>query len=223
MNDHFRDTVFGQVVRLFSRNRLLKFPDELDPTLWKQCVQKDTTAASSTFEEHDGLARSKDHTTADRSDGGEKGQQHGTDLTSTSDSGDTQALYQGNPSHEKTKVVCLVDWYGPDDQEVSYPTIAISVLTMLTHAEESAELVGETQGVDNLSDMHPELWDLYWQLHLHAWRAKYHGRIRRQRDCDNTGSLVVCPVCIKCPENASKINLNKFVLPPFQIMSMFTS
>jgi DHA1 family multidrug resistance protein-like MFS transporter len=53
MNDRFRDTVFGQVVCLLSRNRLLKFPDELDPTLWKQYVQRDATAASSSSEDQD--------------------------------------------------------------------------------------------------------------------------------------------------------------------------
>lgn len=79
---------------------------------------------------------------------------------------------------------------------------------MLTHAEESPELVGEQQAVDNLSDMPPELWDLHRQLHLHAWRAKHHGRTGRQRGRDNSGPLVICPVRTACPENASKITVH---------------
>ena len=118
MNSHFRDTVFGQAVRLLSRNKLLKYPDELDPTLWKQCVQKDTTAASSTSGEHDGLVGSRDHISADISDGGEKGKKQGTGKTAAHGSGDTQALHQCDPSHESTIGVRLVDWYGPDDPEV---------------------------------------------------------------------------------------------------------
>lgn len=107
MNDHFRDTVFGQAVRLLSRKRLLKFPDELDPALWQQCLHKNTTTVLSTSVEQDGLAGSKNHTAADVSDCGEK-----------IVSGDMQALQQSSPSHEKTAGVCLVDWYGPDDPEV---------------------------------------------------------------------------------------------------------
>lgn len=122
MDDHFRDTVFGQVVRLLSRNRLLKFPDELDPNLWKQCVKQGHSTASSTSGEHDdGLPGSTtDHTAADDvSDGGGKGQKQGTGMTSARGSGNKQqAIHVGNPSHEKTAGVHLVDWYGPDDREV---------------------------------------------------------------------------------------------------------
>jgi len=115
MNDHFRDKVFGQVVRLLSRNRLLKFPDELDPTLWKERVQRDATVVSSTSEEHEGLS---DHTAAGVSDGGKKRQRQGADATSLHGSGDKHSLHQGDPSPEKTTNFVLVDWYGPDDQEV---------------------------------------------------------------------------------------------------------
>lgn len=168
MDEHFRDTVFGQVVRLLSRNTLLRFPDELDPTLWKQCVEHDSSTASSTSGMHDELPGSINHTVADLSNGGEKGLEQGTGLTSAHGSGDGQIFHDGKPSHEKTTAVRLVDWYGPDDQEVWLPFVASSVLLMLTHAEESPELVNGPQAVDNLPDMPPELWDIHRQLHLHA-------------------------------------------------------
>jgi DHA1 family multidrug resistance protein-like MFS transporter len=115
MNNRFRDTVFGQVVRLLSRNRLLKFPNELDPTLWKQCVQRDATAASSSSEDHSGIS---DHTVAGVNGCGEKSQRQGADSTSLHKSGDKHSLHQGDPSHEKTPNFVLVDWYGLDDQDV---------------------------------------------------------------------------------------------------------
>jgi DHA1 family multidrug resistance protein-like MFS transporter len=111
MNDHFRDTVFGQAVRLLSRNRLLKFPDELDPILWKQCVQKDVTAASSTSEDHNGVS---DYTAAVVNDSSRQG----ADTTTTHGSGDKRFLPQGDTNPERTTNSVLVEWYGPDDQEV---------------------------------------------------------------------------------------------------------
>ena len=36
MSDNFRDTVFGQLVRLLSKKKLLKFPDEIDQNLWEK-------------------------------------------------------------------------------------------------------------------------------------------------------------------------------------------
>jgi hypothetical protein len=106
MNDHFRDTVFGQAVRLLSGNRLLKFPDELDPTLWKQCIQRDAMAASSTSEENISLSS---HRAADVNDGGEKRQRQGADTTSTHESRDKHSLHQGDASPEKTINFFLVD------------------------------------------------------------------------------------------------------------------
>ncbi|KAE9372880.1 MFS general substrate transporter [Stipitochalara longipes BDJ] len=52
MSDHFRDTVFAQVVRLIYKKRFLKFPDESNSNLWKQCIQEDTSTTSSTSEDH---------------------------------------------------------------------------------------------------------------------------------------------------------------------------
>jgi len=40
MESHIRDTVFGHFLRLISNNRLLKFPDERDSSLWKQSVNQ---------------------------------------------------------------------------------------------------------------------------------------------------------------------------------------
>ncbi len=39
----FRDTAFGQLVRLISGRRLFKYPEEKDPSLWKQCVKTEKT------------------------------------------------------------------------------------------------------------------------------------------------------------------------------------
>ncbi|KAF2100720.1 MFS general substrate transporter [Rhizodiscina lignyota] len=104
MSEHMRDTVFGQVVRLLSRNRLLKFPDELDPTLWKQCLQEDST----TSEEQKGLTGTSNWTTTGES---------GNTAEAQSPAFTNENLDHVKPSNEKVTDAVLVDWYGPDDQE----------------------------------------------------------------------------------------------------------
>jgi DHA1 family multidrug resistance protein-like MFS transporter len=118
MNDHFRDTVFGQLVRLFSGKILPKFPNELDPNLWKQCVQQDATPPSSISGLHSSPSEPSHQAYAEASGGGEKGEKQIDDVASAHGSGNDQNYDQDNPSHEKSKDVILVGWYGPDDQEV---------------------------------------------------------------------------------------------------------
>ncbi|KAH8805404.1 major facilitator superfamily domain-containing protein [Xylogone sp. PMI_703] len=117
MNEHFRDTVFGQLVRLLSRNRLLKFPDELDLALWKQYIKIDTVGDLLASREDEGLVSSENHPATDTSGGGKKEQKRFTDITSPHSPGDTQVLQQENGCDKMTTVMHLVDWYGPDDQE----------------------------------------------------------------------------------------------------------
>ena len=46
-----RTTVFGQAVRLASGNRLLQYPDELDPSLWKKCIEQTEPASGKSAED----------------------------------------------------------------------------------------------------------------------------------------------------------------------------
>lgn len=116
MTDEFRDAVFGQVVRLLFRKRLLKFPDEIDPTLWKQCIRTDTTTDSTASGTQNAPAGSSDCIADDVNDNEEKVQKQNSGDSSTHDSREKQ--YLGDSSHENTTDVVLVDWYGPGDQEV---------------------------------------------------------------------------------------------------------
>lgn len=42
MQFHIQSTVFGQFVRLTSRNKVFRYPDEIDPSLWEKAVRQDT-------------------------------------------------------------------------------------------------------------------------------------------------------------------------------------
>jgi DHA1 family multidrug resistance protein-like MFS transporter len=118
MRNHIRDTAFGHLVRLLSSRRLLKYPDELNPTLWEQCVQKHSTAHPSTSGEHNNLVGSSHQSALDTGDDGEKEQNLDFGLKSAPGLG-KGGLDRENDSHENAGGVVLVDWYGPDDPEVS--------------------------------------------------------------------------------------------------------
>lgn len=100
MAARFRDTAFGQIVRFLSGNKLFRYPDEIDPSLWEKSLSRGSPSTSSP---------SQDHADAD---------------SSTKES-DTQGLdsrrLSANHAVEDGQNVCLVDWYGPDDLEVSAP------------------------------------------------------------------------------------------------------
>ncbi|KAI9746350.1 MAG: hypothetical protein M1818_000062 [Claussenomyces sp. TS43310] len=93
MQDNVRDTVFGHFVRLISDNRLLKFPDEVDSSLWKRCLQEATN------------------------DDAEKEQNPSSSGTTSMDDSEKPNVNQVHPNGDKREDVYLVDWYGPEDPE----------------------------------------------------------------------------------------------------------
>lgn len=99
MATQFRDTTFGHIVRFASNNRLLKYPDEIDPTLWKKSLQGQDASSSET-------ANGSSVEKASNSRG---------------DALDGTNLGSSDPAHipEGGRDIYLVDWYGPDDPEVS--------------------------------------------------------------------------------------------------------
>jgi DHA1 family multidrug resistance protein-like MFS transporter len=42
--DLFRDTSCGQILRLISRGKLLQYPEERDPELWKKYIHEEKSA-----------------------------------------------------------------------------------------------------------------------------------------------------------------------------------
>ncbi|KAL4967052.1 MFS transporter [Aspergillus stella-maris] len=53
MSCFFQSTSFGQLVRLLSRNRFLKYPDEADPSLWRKACKQDAATSTGTPEKID--------------------------------------------------------------------------------------------------------------------------------------------------------------------------
>lgn len=102
-----RDSTFGKLVRVFTRNRLLRYPEEVNPALWTECLKpepsvKDEEAATLADTEEDTFGLYAVMSQASRAS---------RRLNSIAS---TAGVDRGTP--------LLVDWRGPDDPEVRIQT-----------------------------------------------------------------------------------------------------
>jgi DHA1 family multidrug resistance protein-like MFS transporter len=144
MTTQFRDTQFGHLVRFLSGNKLFRYPDENDPSLWKRSLQRDTTSASTqSGEQSNSLEKSKDPNDS---------------INASATDFDTQGVdLQGlsvNHVVEDGKDIYLVDWYGPDDPEVSAPLGSMRQI-FLTQTSESPELAQQLEVAGRFSNLLP--------------------------------------------------------------------
>lgn len=91
MSFQFHTTTFGQLVRLLSGNRVLRYPDEIDPVLWKRFLRQDTLEHTNVS----GREPSKDEVAED-------------------------GIPQNTVLRDDDQEILLVEWYGQDDPEVSH-------------------------------------------------------------------------------------------------------
>ncbi|EED14917.1 caffeine resistance protein, putative [Talaromyces stipitatus ATCC 10500] len=137
MSDHLCDTVFGQIVRLLSGRKFLKFPDEQDLNLWDTFVRKPNPPATRDEE------KDSDNSGTPTGDGIRICQEEEY-AVNTLDS--AQVLYSEGPHswrqdilnrHERNAEVILVDWYDAKDQERgrSYPWV-VSLRTVCIYQSE---------------------------------------------------------------------------------------
>jgi DHA1 family multidrug resistance protein-like MFS transporter len=97
MASRFHSTIFGQLVRALSGNKYFRYPDEIDPSLWKKAVQ------SPSPEEEKGEENNDNNDPTMKEAGAGAGAQ---DLAST------------NHIVDDGKDILVVGWYGQDDLEV---------------------------------------------------------------------------------------------------------
>jgi DHA1 family multidrug resistance protein-like MFS transporter len=104
-----RDTQFGHFLRFLSGNRLLRYPDEIDPSLWKDSLQKYPNP--SIPQEHSSLEKteSKNSATATEAE---------TGIATPTLDHNLQDL-KDNHIPENGEDGFLVDWYRSNDPEVS--------------------------------------------------------------------------------------------------------
>jgi DHA1 family multidrug resistance protein-like MFS transporter len=111
-----RDTQFGHLLRFISGNKFLRYPDEIDPSLWKKSLQKDPNP--SIPQDHNSLEKteSKNSATATATE---------TDTDTPTPDHDLQDL-RDNHIAELGGDDFLVDWYGSNGLRYLYiPTVSM--------------------------------------------------------------------------------------------------
>lgn len=120
MAELFRDTAFGKLVRLVTKNKSFQYPEEKDPSLWTRLIDERKSG---------NLAHHGDTSPPEEGDepeglGGVRTREE-KDRTDSADSSKTRVPSQDGVNQvsgvkvdpEKGKDVHLVSWYGPDDSE----------------------------------------------------------------------------------------------------------
>jgi MFS transporter, DHA1 family, multidrug resistance protein len=117
--DLIRDTTFGQIIRLVTKNRWPQYPEEKDPESWKKLVNDDklrnfahheTTECPVSDDDQTELDDARKVWTGDEEN--DSGQWRDSTQTFNDASGISVDLENGRHTY-------VVNWYGPNDPEVS--------------------------------------------------------------------------------------------------------
>lgn len=117
--DLIRDSPFGHIVRLVTRNKVFQYPEERDPELWKKYVHKEKSAHMA----HHGNTEAPDeHVPEMQNIQGvrsreEAGGRSGRSSTTAVPEGHNEASGM-KVDPEKGKDKNVIDWFGDEDSQV---------------------------------------------------------------------------------------------------------
>lgn len=188
MKLHMQSTIFGQFARWVSRNGIFKYPDEIDPTLWKSAVQQPPSQEPQQSEQSQ-HSQEPQHTNGHTNES-ERGTQQDEALN-----GDVEKNGQSTPPKDGPHDVLVVGWYGPDDPEASDSAVlnmafnSVLVSDTLESGTESAELAWQTETPHHSANVYSQLCRIHRKFHLRTRRGEPHGRFRCRRGRCNAGTL----------------------------------
>lgn len=137
MSDLIRDTIAGHLIRLVTKGKYLKYQEEIDPSLVDRYVNNEK---SGNFAQHGQAEAPKENDDEEKKEGEEGDKSDNDENTrqqskrrSSASSNDTKVDKDAAVNHpsgkkidsEKGKDVHVVDWWGPDDPEVSKSSLDI--------------------------------------------------------------------------------------------------
>lgn len=171
MTLHLQSTIFGQFVRMISRNGKFKYPDEIDPFLWKTAFQQDHSQELDPSQQ----SRERQHTGGPVDGSGVGKNSHGAS------SEDVEKKRRSIPPTSNFSDVVVVGWYGSDDPEASH--LAASNMTgnlvhatnSLEYCTESPELAYQIETFHRFPDVYSQLRRVHRKLHLRTWGGGFDG------------------------------------------------
>lgn len=120
MYDTIRDSVLGQLIRLATKNKVLLYEEERNPEIWQKYVHREKSANMAQYGQTE-LPEEVSEKQEDDPDTPVRRDSSPNSSSSTSTAVGNDDLHKGRPvDQEKGKDVYVVDWYGPDDQEVCF-------------------------------------------------------------------------------------------------------
>lgn len=124
MSDLIRDTVLGHFLRLITGNKVLLYAEEKDPEIWRKYVNKNKSANMATHGQLQPPEKDEKNDETDEQDPKEQRSPSpaGSANSSSTVRDDSAQVNEasGRPiDSEKGQDSFVVDWYGPDDPEVS--------------------------------------------------------------------------------------------------------
>lgn len=119
MKELIRDTIFSHTLRLMTGGKVFKYPEEEDSSLWKKYVHTEKSANMAKY----GQVQPPEDSEQQAREPQTRSSSSSTVVPSRRSEGVNGA--SGHPiDKEKGKDVYVVDWYGPDDPEVSSPSLS---------------------------------------------------------------------------------------------------
>ena len=117
MMETLRDSAFGQIVRLITRNKTFQFPEERDVSFCEKYINAEKSGNMA----HHGTVEPETEKVKET---------NGNNLSSSRTSSSTEVeqgaavnrISQRPVDPEKGRDLCMVDWYGPQDPDVSLPS-----------------------------------------------------------------------------------------------------
>jgi DHA1 family multidrug resistance protein-like MFS transporter len=115
--DLIRDSAFGHVIRLVTRQRVFSYPEERDTNLWKKFVHKEKSGHMAHHGTTDPPEEESHHLDEARGVRTREGRDSETSSHTHVPVGHNEASgVKIDPEKGKDKHV--IDWYGPDDAQV---------------------------------------------------------------------------------------------------------
>ncbi|KAJ4987933.1 multidrug resistance protein [Stagonosporopsis vannaccii] len=111
--DLIRDSPFGHIVRLVTRNRYFQYPEEKDPNLWKKYVNQEKSG----YVAHHGNTSPPEEESEELRQARGVRDREGSESSRTEVGDDYNHASGVRIDQEKGKDQHVIDWFGPDDPQ----------------------------------------------------------------------------------------------------------